>query len=190
MNQQRYVIGCGIFSLLSLTGCATPSSVKDSAIQGISLISELNSQLNSFNEAEARSEKYLLKNTTLAKKEAAQDLRLLAPDSVAAKAAARTASLEISNRLKTLTVELATADQAYSAATQQIDVDMLKLLTALPSTSKSLTATQSALSPLTKDLSPETQAKEAYALIKVIRQAVKDSEDMMKKAEVAASSPK
>lgn len=109
---------------------------------------------------------------------------------MAAKAAARTASLEISNRLKTLTVELATADQAYSAATQQIDVDMLKLLTALPSTSKSLTATQSALSPLTKDLSPETQAKEAYALIKVIRQAVKDSEDMMKKAEVAASSPK
>lgn len=182
MMVKRLHIGCSVLVLTSLFGCATPDSVKGSAAHSISLLSELNTQINAFNAAEARTEQYLLATTTLAKKEAAQNLQLLAPDSAAGKAAGRVASTEISVRLKTFLAELAAADQAYLAATQQVDTEMAKLLSPLPSTSKSLTATQSALVPLTKDLPPDVQAKEAQALIKTVQKGVKDANTMIEKA--------
>lgn len=187
MTYKYIPITCQLLLLLSVTGCSTPASVRETASHSISLISELDSQLNQFKAVEARSELYLVNKTKQIRKESAA-LRLdLKVNDISRKAADNNISLELSRRLESMIADLDSADQSYKEAILEIDANLTNALVPLPSTTKSLTATQAALAPLTKEVSSKDRLKEVSALIKVVRDGISDSEEMIKQANVKSN---
>lgn len=172
-----------VAATLGLAGCATPSSVKETAAHTIALTSELDKQLTNFRKQETLSEQFLLQSILVNRVENAQYRQLQAPDMLAAQAANRIDTLEISSKLKGFVAGLDAVDQQFTITLQQIGQDSGKLLAPLPSTTVFITATQKELAPLTKELSLDMRLAEIRAAINVVRKSIEENKVLIRNAE-------
>lgn len=174
-----------LMAALLLSGCATSQPAREQAQLGVSMIAELEDNLKAYRDEEVRSEKQL--TVTLAKQRANLHRAegQLKREKLLTDGAGDTEGKLIYERFSTLLKESEALRKAAIGA-DVYQVETAKLLKPIPSTVATTAATQSALVKLAAGVEVKDQFREGKALIKAVKDSLKDAKKTIDDAKVAA----
>lgn len=173
---------CWFVILGFLAGCGTNPDVLQQANQGVSLTTNLQSELVVFQETEKASENYLIQAVKMQLITGVQVSEPLARNLKVLKAVGDKEALRIVDNLTELSDGLTTISQTTDSALIALDKKFSTLITPLPSTAATTTALQLKFAELGRELPIKQQREELEAHISTVRKNVADN-----KANIAAN---
>lgn len=173
-----------LMAVVLLSGCATSQPANEQAQLGVSMIAELEDSLKAYRDEEARSEKQL--TVTLAMQRANLNWAegQLKRQKLLTDAAGDTNGKLIYEHFSTLLKESEALRKAAIGA-NVYQAETAKLLKPIPSTVTTTAATQAALVKLAAGVETKDQFKEGKALIKAVKNSLKDAKKAIDDAKAA-----